>query len=114
MDRKITRQAARSYFGTVAVGYCEAQSLLNGLYRFGYNSGVYGWNFDAFTLPGGATICTGYRNMPGANVSKVVRPFEKKAREVLEQNAPNGWKFERLAELRFEFVEELSRLHYIR
>lgn len=66
MDRKITRQEACSYFGTVAVGYCEAQSLLNGLYRFGYNSGVY------------------------------------------------GWKFEQLEALRWEFVEELRRLRYIK
>lgn len=114
MDRKITRKEARSFFGTVAVGYYEAQSLLKGLYRIGYNSGVYGWNFDAFSLPGGATICTGYRNMPGLNVSKIVRPFEQRAREVLEQNAPNGWKFERLDALRGEFVEELRHLHYVR
>ena len=27
MDRKITRREACSYFGTVAVGYCEAQEF---------------------------------------------------------------------------------------
>lgn len=52
----------------VRVGYCGAQCLLRGLNAYAYNRGVYGWNWDAYDIGGGVTICTGYRNLTGASV----------------------------------------------
>lgn len=61
MKVKVTRNNLyKPYF----CGYCDLQYLLRYQEPFGYNSGMYGWNYDAYSM-GGMTICTGYRNMPG-------------------------------------------------
>ena len=49
-------------------GYCSMQYLLIDKTPVAYTCGVYGWNFDAYTI-GEYTICTGYRNMPGEMVA---------------------------------------------
>ena len=49
----------------VALGYCQCQTVLNlfgGDYKIGYNSGVYGWNYDLYRI-GGVDVVTGY-NVP--------------------------------------------------
>lgn len=52
----------------IRVGYCGLQNLLSGLDAYAYNSGVYGWNWDAFDIGGGVTVCTGYRSLTGEKV----------------------------------------------
>ena len=68
----------------LAVGYCDMQHLLRGLDPVAYTSGVYGWNFDAYALPGDWTICTGYRNMPGRTPHNL-RAYEQKAKAIWEE-----------------------------
>lgn len=46
-------------------GYCNIQSASKALVYLGSNSGIYGWNWDAFLVPGVAVITTGYRNLTG-------------------------------------------------
>ena len=66
-----------------SLGYCEmseALRLLDG--PRGYACGVYGWNYDVYDV-GGVAVCTGYRDMPGADVPRwFVRKWEKRARRV--------------------------------
>lgn len=64
---KAIRDAMRAGTPTVALGYCELQSLLSCADPEAYTAGVYGWNFDIYRL-GGLTICTGYRGMIGIDV----------------------------------------------
>lgn len=52
----------------IRIGYCGAQNLLSGLDAYAYNSGVYGWNWDAYYIGGGVSVCTGYRNLTGDSV----------------------------------------------
>ena len=58
-------------------GYCDLQALLRNHQPIAYTCGVYGWNFDVYEVYG-LTICTGYRNMPGARLEEITE-HEKRA-----------------------------------
>lgn len=78
MKYKTTRKAVVN--GSVNVrsaGYCDLSYLLRNHSPIAYTCGVYGWNFDVFEVYG-VTICTGYRNMPGARLEGI-REYEEKA-----------------------------------
>lgn len=63
-------------------GYCELYYLLHGagLERDGYNSGIYGWNYDVYYISQ-AAITTGYRNMPGYRL-KNAAAYEEQAKAI--------------------------------
>lgn len=78
MKYKTTRKAIVN--GSVNVkcaGYCDLHNLLRNHSPIAYTCGMYGWNFDVFEVYG-VTICTGYRNMPGARLEGI-REYEEKA-----------------------------------
>ena len=79
MKTRITRQEARGNAGTLRIGYAEAQSLLRFQNAYGYNAGVYGWNFDSYYV-NGVVINTGYRGTVGKYVDyELLRKYESKA-----------------------------------
>lgn len=66
------------------VGYCDLQTIFNGVTPDYYTAGVYGWNFDAYESPDGDTvITTGYRNMIGERIpSELLEKYNKKASKI--------------------------------
>ena len=82
MNLKITnRDLKRNFSVIVSAPYCALQRLLSVKDQFGYNTGVYGWNFDAYDF-GGTCLITGYRPR-GANFelpSEFCEFWENKAR----------------------------------
>lgn len=68
-------------YNVKCAGYCDLSHLLNNHSPIAYTCGVYGWNFDVYEVYG-VTICTGYRNMPGARLQKISE-YEEKARAIL-------------------------------
>lgn len=48
-----------------------------------YNSGVYGWNYDAYYLENGVTLVRGDRNMPGV-WAKNAAEYERKAKKIMD------------------------------
>lgn len=48
----------------------------------GYNSGIYGWNWNAFII-NGVVFCCGYRNLPGS--------ITKEERELVEEYEKEAW-----------------------
>lgn len=68
-------------YNVKCAGYCDLSYLLNNHSPIAYTCGVYGWNFDVYEVYG-VTICTGYRNMPGARLQKISE-YEEKARAIL-------------------------------
>ena len=62
------------------IPYCGAQFLLKPFEPVAYTAGVYGWNFDVYEFPE-ATICTGYRGMPGRR-AKNYAEYDKRAQEI--------------------------------
>jgi hypothetical protein len=80
---KITAKSVREYQGKkLAIPYCEAQSMLYYQDKYGYNSGIYGWNFNAYYV-NGVIITTGYRNLVGDN-AKNLGEYEAKAKAILK------------------------------
>ena len=84
----------------VCAGYCDLQTLLRNHSAEAYTKGVYGWNFDVYTVYG-VTICTGYRAMPGRRANNVGE-YERRAREIWTQ-------YDRPYEERSEAIETLLR-----
>ena len=73
MKVKTTRKAiVNGSYNVKCAGYCDLSHLLNNHSPIAYTCGVYGWNFDVYEVYG-VTICTGYRNMPGARDRKSTR-----------------------------------------
>ena len=106
MKYKTTRKAVVN--GSVNVrsaGYCDLSHLLINHSPVAYTCGVYGWNFDVFEVYG-VTICTGYRNMPGARLEGV-REYEEKAMAILswDNKAPYEEKREQVEKLLQEFCK---------
>lgn len=86
MKRRITRQEARGHVGTLKIGAAAAQSLLRFQNAYGYNCGVYGWNFDSYYI-NGIVINTGYRPTVGKSVDyELLRKYESKARALQSKN----------------------------
>ena len=117
---KMTRTDVAAMGNVVSVGYCGAQTLLRGVEPFGYASGVYGWNYDVYSirLPrevrGGdpVTVCTGYRAMPGQRARNAAG-YERKAQAVARDTSLT-WEQQReqLEALREEFAA--WQLGYVR
>ena len=62
--RKVTRNDINKE-NMISLGYCQCQIALRVFgenFKVGYNSGVYGWNYDLYNV-NGVSIVTGY-NVP--------------------------------------------------
>lgn len=68
---QVTRKDIKeSYNNIFNVGYCNMYYLLTGVEPRYYNSGVYGWNWDAYEIAPNICIITGYRNTLGENIDR--------------------------------------------
>ena len=109
----MTRKEIINNFDKVfSVGYCGIQYLLRGKNRIGYNSGVYGWNYDIFSLDNGnIAICTGYRGMPGKSIDySIVDKYEAKAKAISEDYYTDYEKRQKkLEKLLQKFIEEIQK-----
>lgn len=109
MKVKITRNDINTNFVKVySVSYCGAQSLLSVLEPFGYNAGVYGWNYDAYDMGNGICITTGYRPIgEHVDVDKL-RLYEQRAEHILYDHSTE-WKArqEALNALLNMFIQEV-------
>ena len=106
------KEILNSFNKVYCVGYCDLQYLLRRLNRIGYNSGVYGWNYDIYSLDNGdIAICTGYRGMPGVRIDyTIVDKYEKKAQAIFKDYSI---KYEdqqkKLDKLIKKFIEEINK-----
>jgi hypothetical protein len=98
MKIKTTRkQVIKSHKAVIAVSYCALQNLLRHENAYAYNKGVFGWNYDAYSV-GIYAIATGYRNMPGIRADyDLVREYDAKA---------NGKNADECRALILEFTEK--------
>ena len=102
MKIKTTRKAIVNTSANVkCAGYCDLQALLRNHNPIAYTAGIYGWNFDVYDVYG-VTICTGYRNMPGARLEGIA-DYEKKASDIWR------WENKMPFEEKQEAVENLLR-----
>ena len=109
MKVKITRNDINTNFVKVySVSYCGAQSLLSTLEPFGYNAGVYGWNYDAYNMGNGICITTGYRPIgEHVDVDKL-RLYEQSAERILyDHNKEWQAKQDEINNLLSKFISEV-------
>ena len=79
---KVTDKELKEHYDkTVCIPYCKAQHLLTGLQPNFYNSGVYGWKYDAYDYKG-VLIVSGY-NAFGKQAIAIVEEYEEKAKKLL-------------------------------
>ena len=90
--KKVTRNDINKE-NMVALGYCECQTVLNMFaynFKVGYNSGVYGWNYDLYNV-NGVSIVTGY-NVPYTEYSnnEIKRKLIELENKIRKQNLSFG------------------------
>lgn len=86
MTKRMTRAEARFFAKATGkplyyTGYANLQHLTKFAIELGYNYGVYGWNWTAYSFPDFILI-TGYRNLCGTEL-KEVEKFDEKASEII-------------------------------
>ncbi len=81
---KMTRNDIKRLFPKVYfVHFSELTKLLSYQDPIGHNSGVYGWNYNVFSLNGKAALCTGIRKMPGKEIpTNITSYYNKRAEEI--------------------------------
>ena len=111
MKFKTTAKAIREGGGvTLKIPYCDAQNLLEWNHSpVAYTCGVYGWNFDVYTVHG-VTICTGYRGMVGKPVSHELTARYENAAEAIRYDREMDYeeKREAVEKLLVEFIKEAT------
>lgn len=87
MKTKVTRSEVYKYHNKViSIGYCAAYYLLIGEEAVGYNAGVYGWNYDLYSI-GSTAIVTGYRPI-GEHVDyTILDRYEAEAKSIYEDRS---------------------------
>ena len=114
--RRMTRRSLN--LPTFSAGYGELQNTLALESAVGFNSGLYGWNWDCYRLyPGkedknvfGVYIVTGYRNLLGRPIPyEMIQRYEAEAKELRENVIKTGWStyVEKMNELVTRLVDEL-------
>lgn len=105
MSIKVTNKEIKDTFrDVIAVGYCDAQNLLRAFDKIGHNSGVYGWNYDLYTIDG-AAIVTGYRNTPGQGANReILREYEKRAADAWRAGGSYDERLDAVRALAVEYV----------
>lgn len=94
-------------------GYCGLQTLLScaGVGAHAYNSGIYGWNWDAYEF-NGVTIIDGYRSFPRETIARnpeLQKEYEEKARQLrAERNTSYEEYSKACVTLLTEFTEKIK------
>lgn len=83
---EVTRKWLASNYTCCGVGYCDLQHLLRFKRKDFYTTGIYGWNFDAYTF-GNYCITTGYRNMIHHVEAENINEYDSKAYAILNDSS---------------------------
>lgn len=86
------KELSNGFSKVLKINYCDLQDLTKYCKKIGYNSGMYGWNWDAFILNYDIAICTGYRGMTGDNVpDECIEEINEKIAEIKKENPSGDW-----------------------
>lgn len=112
MKIKATRKYITSLWQNVyRADYCDLQYIMHGADPEYYNTGVYGWNWDAYTdYKTDAVITTGYRNMTGRRVpDELIEKYTARAKEIIRREFTTANASAEFEALRRDFWDELTR-----
>lgn len=106
---KITRKQVNMYKNIICVPYCDLWYLLYFRNKTGYNSGVYGWNYDFYHINLNTCIVTGYRPFGNIKNYDLCDEYNEKAKNVIEDRTlSNEEKKEKVENLLEEFIEKIT------
>lgn len=87
MKCHVTRKDIKNNYSYIMDVYNTPDHLLYYENPFAYNSGTYGWNWDAYEI-NGVVIIKGYRNRIGKKIGyNITRPYEEKAMEITDNKS---------------------------
>lgn len=110
MAIQTTRPALdRTFRYHIGIPYSEAAHLLRYEEKSFYNSGIYGWNFSTYIFDDVA-ISTGYRNLPTTCNYELVKEYDKKARNIINEWNYQGDKKQDIRALLHEFIARQIKL----
>lgn len=112
MKTKTTRKYINAVWKNVyRAGYCNLQYIMRGTDPEYYNTGVYGWNWDAYAdYKTNAVITTGYRNMTGERVpDELIEKYTERAKEVIKRQWTSDNVQAEFEQLRRDFWDELNK-----
>lgn len=107
------KELRRCYNGrAIAIGYCNAQNLLNYEKPTCYTCGVYGWNFDGYEIyEKNVLITTGYRGMFGTRVDyDLLKDYETRAEKIVysrDSNLTHDAKRDAIHKLLIELIDKV-------
>lgn len=107
---KITRKQVNMYKNIICVPYCDLWYLLYFRNKDGYNSGVYGWNYDFYHINLHTCIVTGYRPFGNIKNYDLCNEYNEKAKNIIEDRTLiNEEKREKVENLLEEFIEKIVK-----
>lgn len=106
---KITRKQVNMYKNIICVPYCDLWYLLYFRNKTGYNSGVYGWNYDFYHINLHTCIVTGYRPFGNIKNYDLCDEYNEKAKNIIEDRTiSDEEKKEKVENLLEEFIEKIT------
>ena len=111
MKTKTTRKYINAVWKNVyRAGYCDLQYIMHGTDPEYYNTGVYGWNWDAYAdYKTNAATTSGYRNMTGERVpDELIEKYTERAKEVIKRQWTSDNAQTELERIRRDFWDELD------
>lgn len=112
MSMRLYKKHVRAEYSIVAYcGYCDLQHTLYFTPKIGHTERAEGWGCNIYELAPDIALTTGYdpfgnRRLPLA----VTERYEKKAKQILEENSYNSTAKEKLEVLLNELVAEIRTL----
>lgn len=105
MKNRITRNDIKTFNTRLSIPYATLQSLLSYIEPIGYNSGVYGWNFDCYDI-NGVLLMTGYRTIGQTVDRSIIKKYEKQADLLDSQNISYEDRKKEALKLLNDFINE--------
>lgn len=100
-----TQRELKSHFNRI-VSVADISFLFEFTERFAFNSGTFGWNFDAFALRG-VCFCKGYRAIGEKPNWPILRKYEDQAKQIYFSESDREMRKAKINDLRDLMIEEL-------
>ena len=109
MKNRLTRNDIKTFNIRLSIPYATLQSLLSYIQPFGYNAGIYGWNFDCYDIDG-VLLMTGYRTIGKTVDRSIINKYEKQADFLNNQDISYESKKKEALRLLNQFIDESKSL----
>lgn len=112
MSMRVYKKHVRAAYPIVAYcGYCDLQHTLYFTSKFGHTERAEGWGCDVYEIAPDIALTTGYDPFGNRRLPLVVTErYEKKAKQILEENSCNYTAKEKLEVLLNELAAEIRTL----